>query len=149
MVKLLSLLLICCKQIGSLHAVVSDKEYSVITSCVTMNMSEEAKLPPNFRDTSSGSMDTIRMLADKVNMTSQVFLSRTVNIMAVQLDYALLELCNGIQEDSPLANITVSTEKRLTDFHLHMFLGSSHAFVSNDDVYSFRLSWRACGFHTE
>lgn len=87
---------------------VSDKEYSVITSCVTKNLSEEPNIPPNFRDTNSGSTDTIRILADKVNMTSQVFLSRSVNIMAVQLDYALLELCNGIQEDSPLANITVS-----------------------------------------
>lgn len=94
-------------KIGSLHAVVSDKEYSVITSCVTTNLSEEPNLPPNFRDTSSGSTDTIRMLADKVNMTSQVFLSRSVNIMSVQLDYALLELCNGVQEDSPLANITL------------------------------------------
>lgn len=94
-------------KIGSLHAVVSDKEYSVISSCVTMNLSEEPNLPPNFRDTNSGSTDTIRLLADKVNMTSQVFLSRSVNIMAIQLDYALLELCNGIQEDSPLANITL------------------------------------------
>ncbi|KAI3684030.1 hypothetical protein L1987_84552 [Smallanthus sonchifolius] len=106
-------------KIGSLHAVVSDKEYSVITSCVTLNLSEEAKLPPNFRDTNSGSTDTIRMLADKVNMTSQVFLSRTVNIMAVQLDYALLELCNGIQEDLPLANITLEgmwVSHRMTSF---------------------------------
>nr|GEV02157.1 vacuolar protein sorting-associated protein 62 [Tanacetum cinerariifolium] len=94
-------------KIGSLHAVVSDKEYSVISSCVISNLSEEPNLPPNFRDTSSGSTDTIRMLADKVNMTSQVFLSRSVNIMSVQLDYALLELCNGVQEDSPLANITL------------------------------------------
>lgn len=75
-----------------------------------MNLSEEANLPPNFRTTNSDSTDTMRMLADKVNMTSQVFLSRTVNIMAVELDYALLELCNGIQEDLPLANITVSKE---------------------------------------
>ncbi|KAK9053434.1 hypothetical protein SSX86_030068 [Deinandra increscens subsp. villosa] len=93
-------------KIGSLHSVVSDKEYSVITGCLTMNLSEEPNLPPNFRDTNSD-LDTIRMLTDKVNMTSQVFLSRTVNIVAVQLDYVLLELCNGIQEDSPLAHITL------------------------------------------
>ncbi|KAL8205058.1 hypothetical protein R6Q57_010681 [Mikania cordata] len=106
-------------KMGSLHAVVSDKEYSVITSCVTMNLSEEAQLPPNFRDTNSVSTDTIRMLADKVNLTSQVFLSRTINIMTVQLDYALLELCNGIQEDSPLANITLEgvwLSHRMTSF---------------------------------
>ncbi|MFS7909478.1 putative vacuolar protein sorting-associated protein [Helianthus anomalus] len=106
-------------KIGSLHAVVSDKEYSVITSCVTMNLSEEAKLPPGFRYTNSGSTDTIRMLADKVNMTSQVFLSRTVTIMAVELDYALLELCNGIQEDSPLATIALEgmwVSYRMTSF---------------------------------
>ncbi|XP_076932508.1 uncharacterized protein LOC143598077 [Bidens hawaiensis] len=106
-------------KIGSLHAVVSDKEYSVISSCVTMNLSEEANLPPNFRTTNSGSTDTMRMLADKVNMTSQVFLSRSVNIMAVELDYALLELCNGIQEDLPLANITLEgmwLSYRMTSF---------------------------------
>nr|XP_043635621.1 uncharacterized protein LOC122606820 [Erigeron canadensis] len=106
-------------KIGSLHAVVSDKEYSVISSCVTMNMTEEPTLPPNFRDTNAGSTDTIRLLADKVNMTSQVFLSRTVNIMAIQLDYALLELCNGIQEDLPLANITLEgmwVSYRMTSF---------------------------------
>ncbi|XP_071698618.1 uncharacterized protein [Rutidosis leptorrhynchoides] len=106
-------------KVGSLHAVVSDKEYSIIMSCLSMNMSEEPNLPPNFRDTDSESTNTIRMLADKVNMTSQVFLSRTVNIMAVQLDYALLELCNGIQEDSPLANITLEglwLSYRMTSF---------------------------------
>ncbi|KAK1425949.1 hypothetical protein QVD17_14616 [Tagetes erecta] len=105
-------------KIGSLHSVVSDKEYGVINSCVTMNLSEEPNIPPSFRDTNSGS-DTIRMLSDKVNMTSQVFLSRSVNIMAVQLDYALLELCNGVQEDSPLANITLEgmwVSYRMTSF---------------------------------
>ncbi|KAD5802908.1 hypothetical protein E3N88_14268 [Mikania micrantha] len=105
-------------KIGSLHSVVSDKEYNVITSCLTMNLSEEPNLPPDFRDTNCGS-DTIRMLTDKVHMTSQVFLSRTVNIVAVQLDYALLELCNGIQEDSPLAHITLEgmwVSYRMTSF---------------------------------
>ncbi|XP_035834787.1 uncharacterized protein LOC110887015 isoform X3 [Helianthus annuus] len=95
-------------KIGSLHAVVSDKEYSAITSCLTMNMAEQPNLPPNFREINSDSADAIRMLTDKVHMTSQVFMSRTVNIMAVHLNYALLELCNGTQEDySPLANITL------------------------------------------
>ncbi|XP_024982723.1 uncharacterized protein LOC112519038 isoform X5 [Cynara cardunculus var. scolymus] len=106
-------------KIGSLHAVISDKEYSIITSCLAMNMGEEPMLPPNFRDTNAGSSETIRLLADKVNMTSQVFLSRSVNILAVQLDYALLELCNGIQEDSPLAHITVEgmwASYRMTSF---------------------------------
>ena len=90
---------------------ISDKEYSVITGCLAMNMGEEPNPPPNFRDTNAGSTETIRLLADKVNMTSQVFLSRSVNICSVQLDYALLELCNGIQEESPLAHITVSKDK--------------------------------------
>ncbi|KAJ9559357.1 hypothetical protein OSB04_013971 [Centaurea solstitialis] len=107
------------KQIGSLHTVISDKEYSVITGCLAMNMGEQSNPPPNFRDTNAGSTETIRLLADKVNMTSQVFLSRSVNICSVQLDYALLELCNGIQEESPLAHITVEgmwASYRMTSF---------------------------------
>lgn len=94
---------------GLLHAVMSDKEYSVIPDCFSMNLSESPKLPPSFRGGKSGSKETIRLLADKVNLNSQSILSRTVTIMAVEVNYALLELCNGIQEESPLAHIIVST----------------------------------------
>lgn len=86
----------------------SDKEYDVILNCFYMNISEEPKLPPSFRGGSSVPKDTIRMLVDKVNQNSQSFLSRTVTIMAVEVNNALLELYNGIDEESPLAQIAVS-----------------------------------------
>ncbi|KAL3639166.1 hypothetical protein CASFOL_017073 [Castilleja foliolosa] len=50
-------------------------------------------------------MDTIKLLADKVNMNSQVLLSGTVTIVAVEVDYALLELCYGADKESPLAHV--------------------------------------------
>lgn len=85
----------------------SDKEYKVILDCAYMNLCEETRLPPSFRGRKSGSKDTMRMLVDKVNMSSQMLLSRTVTIVVVVVNHALLELCNGIQE-SPLAHIGVS-----------------------------------------
>lgn len=91
-----------------MHAVVSDREYNVILDSVYMNLNEQPNLPPNFRGSKPGSKDTIRLLADKVNLNSQVFLSRTVTIMAVEVNYALLELCNGVHEESLLARLTVS-----------------------------------------
>ncbi|KAI3834068.1 hypothetical protein MKX03_035864 [Papaver bracteatum] len=94
-------------KIGSLHGVMSDREYDVILNCFYMNISEEPKLPPSFRGGSSVPKDTIRMLVDKVNQNSQSFLSRTVTIMAVEVNNALLELYNGIDEESPLAQIAL------------------------------------------
>ena len=91
-----------------MHAVMSDKEYTVILDCFYMNLNEQPRLPPRFRGSKSGSKDTIRLLADKVNMNSHVFLSRTVTTMAVAVDHALLELCTGIHEESPLAHVAVS-----------------------------------------
>lgn len=86
----------------------SNKEYNVILDCAYMNLSEEARLPPSFRGDKSGSNDTMRLLADKVNLNSQIFLSWTVTIVAVEVNYALLELCNCVPEESPLARIAVS-----------------------------------------
>lgn len=94
-------------QVDSLHAVMSDKEYSVIVDCTCMNLSEEPRLPPSFHGSKEDPKDTMRMLADKVNMNSQILLSQTVNIVAVDVGYALLELCNGVHE-SPLAHLAVS-----------------------------------------
>ncbi|XP_043709636.1 uncharacterized protein LOC122658659 isoform X2 [Telopea speciosissima] len=94
-------------KVGSLHVVMSDKEYSVILDCSYMNINEEPKLPPSFRSNISDPNDTIRMLADKVNINSQIFLSRTVTIAAVEVNSALLELCSCIDEESPLAHIAV------------------------------------------
>ncbi|XP_074383059.1 uncharacterized protein LOC141724723 isoform X2 [Apium graveolens] len=92
-------------KVGLLHCVMSDKEYTIILDCVTKNLNESPNLPPSFRDNNASSKETIRLLADKVNSNSQSILSRTVTIMAVEVDYALLELCNGIHEESPLAHI--------------------------------------------
>ncbi|KAH6816807.1 calcium-dependent lipid-binding family protein [Perilla frutescens var. frutescens] len=92
-------------EVGSLHAVMSDKEYTVILNCALMNLSEQPTLPPSFRNSNSSAKDTIKLLADKVNMNSQVLLSRTVTTMAVEMDYALLELCYGADKESPLAHL--------------------------------------------
>ncbi|KAL6576075.1 hypothetical protein OROHE_000546 [Orobanche hederae] len=92
-------------KVGSLHAVMSDKEYDVILDCFYMNLCEQPSLPPSFRSTKSSATDTIKLLADKVNMNSQVLLSRTVTIVAVEVDYALLELCYGADKESPLAHV--------------------------------------------
>ncbi|CAI9269577.1 unnamed protein product [Lactuca saligna] len=64
----------CLGSEGSLHTVVSDKEYGIITNCLAMNLGEQPNLPLPFRDINSDNSDTIRLLADKVDMTSQVFL---------------------------------------------------------------------------
>lgn len=96
------------EQVGSLHAVMSDKEYTVILNCALMNMSEQPNLPPGFRNSNSSAKDTIKLLADKVNMNSQVLLSRTVTVMTVEMDYLLLELCYGVDKESPLAHVIVS-----------------------------------------
>ncbi|KAK6160946.1 hypothetical protein DH2020_004327 [Rehmannia glutinosa] len=92
-------------QVGSLHAVMSDKEYNVILDCFYMNLCEQPTLPPSFRSSKSSAKDTIKLLADKVNMNSQVLLSRTVTIVAVEVDYALLELFYGDDKESPLAHV--------------------------------------------
>ncbi|KAG8658937.1 uncharacterized protein LOC110610326 isoform X2 [Manihot esculenta] len=93
-------------KVDFLHGVMSDKEYNVILNCTSMNLNEEPRLPPSFRGSKDGTGDTMRMLVDKVNMNSQILLSQTVNIMAVDINYALLELCNGIRE-APLAHIAL------------------------------------------
>lgn len=93
---------------GLLHIVMSDKEYSIILDCLSMNLSEEPRLPPSFRGSTAVSGDTMRHLVDKVNMNSHIFLSRTVTVVGVEVEYALLELCHGIHEASPLAHVAVS-----------------------------------------
>ncbi|CAI9779714.1 unnamed protein product [Fraxinus pennsylvanica] len=106
-------------KVGLLHAVMSDKEYNVILDCFYMNLCEQPSLPPSFRSSKSTTKDTIRLLADKVNMNSQVLLSRTVTIMAVEVDYAVLELCNGADEESPLAHVVLEglwVSYRMTSF---------------------------------
>ncbi|XP_042516642.1 uncharacterized protein LOC122090931 isoform X2 [Macadamia integrifolia] len=113
-------------KVGSLHGAMSDKDYSVILDCAYMNINEEPKLPPSFRRNISDPNDTIRMLADKVNINSQIFLSRTVTIIAVEVNSALLELCCGIDEESPLAHVAVEglwmsyrmTSMSETDFYV-------------------------------
>lgn len=86
----------------------SDKEYSVILDCLYLNLNEEPRLPPSFRGSSSGSKGTIRLLADKVNLNSQLLLSRTVTIFSVEVNYALLELYHSTHKDSALAHVIVS-----------------------------------------
>ncbi|KAH1088253.1 hypothetical protein AAZX31_07G215500 [Glycine max] len=94
-------------KVDLLHGVMSDKEYKVILDCTYMNLSEEPRLPASFRGGKSGSRDTIRLLVDKVNLNSQLLLSRTVTIIAVTVNHALLELCNGTDGESPLAHIAM------------------------------------------
>lgn len=94
-------------QVGLLHGVMSDKEYSVIINCLYMNLSEVPKLPPSFRGNVAETKESIRMLADKVNLNSQILLSRSIFVLAVEVHYALLALCNGLDEESPLAQIAL------------------------------------------
>ncbi|KAL2906379.1 putative vacuolar protein sorting-associated protein 13F [Bienertia sinuspersici] len=93
--------------VDSLHGVMSDREYNVILNCAYTNLSEEPRLPPSFRTSKSDSQDAMKMLVNRVNANSQQFLSRTVSIVAVEINYALLELCNGIHEESTLAHISL------------------------------------------
>lgn len=86
----------------------SDKEYKVIVDCLYMNLYEPPILPPDFRGKKSESTDTMRLLVDMVNTNSQILLSRSVTIVTVAVNKALLELCSGTQEESPLALIAVS-----------------------------------------
>ncbi|EPS74076.1 hypothetical protein M569_00677, partial [Genlisea aurea] len=94
-------------KVASVHAVMSDKEYNVILECFSRNLCESPNVPPSFRSSQTFAKDTIRLLADKVNMNSQIIFSRTVTIVTVEVDYALLELCNGADKESPLANIVI------------------------------------------
>jgi vacuolar protein sorting-associated protein 13A/C len=94
-------------KIDFLHAVMSDKEYDIIVSCTSMNLFEEPKLPPDFRGSSSGPKAKMRLLADKVNLNSQMIMSRTVTILAVDINYALLELRNSVNEESSLAHVAL------------------------------------------
>ncbi|KAH8501006.1 hypothetical protein H0E87_016007 [Populus deltoides] len=90
-------------KVDFLRGVISDKEYSIIVDCMCLNLLEEPRIPPSFRGCKSDTKDAIRLLVDKVNTNSQV-LSQTVTIVAVEVNYALLELCNGVHE-SPLARL--------------------------------------------
>ncbi|XP_020230234.1 uncharacterized protein LOC109811015 [Cajanus cajan] len=94
-------------KVDLLHGIMSDKEYKVILDCTYMNLAEQPRLPASFRGGKSGSRDTIRLLVDKVNLNSQLLLSRTVTIIAVTMNHALLELCNGTGGESPLAHIAL------------------------------------------
>jgi vacuolar protein sorting-associated protein 13A/C len=76
-----------------------------------MTLCEESRLPPSFRGCKSSSKDMMKMLVDKVNMNSKLILSRTITIVTVIVDHDLLELCNGIDVESPLAHIVVSNLK--------------------------------------
>lgn len=104
----------------------TSKEYKVILDCAYMNLCEEPRLPPSFRGGKSGSKDTMRLLVDKVNMNSQNLLSSTVTISAVVVDHALLELYNGIHDESPLAHIAVSI--CIIRFTISLFLNISVAY---------------------
>lgn len=108
-------------QVGLLHGMMSNKEYAVIINCFYMNLNEQPKLPPSFRGDRSASIDTIRILADRLNMNGQVLLSRTVSIVSVQVDHALLELHHGVLEEFPLGHVSVSICISITVF-LILFL---------------------------
>ncbi|CAI9119065.1 OLC1v1020728C1 [Oldenlandia corymbosa var. corymbosa] len=94
-------------KVGKLHAMMSHKEYIIILDCFYMNLNEQPSLPPSFRGHKSAPKDTIKLLADKVNMNGQVLLSRTVTIIAVKVDFALLEVYHGVLEELPLAHIAL------------------------------------------
>lgn len=114
-------------QIDFLHAVISDKEYDIIVSCTSMNLFEEPKLPPDFRGSSSGPKAKMRLLADKVNLNSQMIMSSTVTILAVDINYALLELRNSVNEESPLAHVAVRASD--PDSSISLYILSSRNYI--------------------
>lgn len=89
----------------------SDKEYNVTTNCISTNLSETPNLPPSFRENVNRTKESIRLLADKVTLSNHSLLSRTVVVMTVDVQYALLELLNGPDAESPLAELAVSIPK--------------------------------------
>ncbi|MQL90982.1 hypothetical protein Taro_023594, partial [Colocasia esculenta] len=91
-------------RVALLHCLMSDKEYNVILDCAYMNISEEPKLPPSFRDAPK---DPMRILADKVQINSQILLSRTVAVVVLEIQNALLDLHNCLDEESPLAHVAL------------------------------------------
>lgn len=95
-------------QIGLLHCVMSDNEYSIIVDCAYTNIAEEPKIPPSFRINDLPSKDSIRTIVDKVSVNSQALISGTVALVSVDIQHALLDLCNGLEVGSPLAQISVS-----------------------------------------
>jgi vacuolar protein sorting-associated protein 13A/C len=101
-------------QIGLLHGVMSDKEYNVAISCISTNLSDTPNLPPSFRENMNRTKESIRLLADKVNLSNHLLLSRTVAVMTVEIQYALLELRNGPDAESPLAELAVSIPNQCT-----------------------------------
>ena len=105
----------------------TSKEYKVILDCSYMNLCEEPRLPPSFRGDKPGSMDAVRLLVDKVNINSQILLSRTVTIFTVAIENALFEMYNGIHDDSPLAHVAVSVciSCFLSNF-VHFYFFASH-----------------------
>ncbi|KAK8929011.1 hypothetical protein KSP39_PZI017866 [Platanthera zijinensis] len=94
-------------QVGLLHCVMSDKEYDVIVNCLNMNLSETPNLPPSFRNNGTGAKESMRMLVDRVNLNGQNLLSLSIFVVTVEVHYALLELYNGPDEESPLAQISL------------------------------------------
>lgn len=108
-------------QIDFLHCVISDKEYDIIVSCTSMNLFEEPKLPPDFRGNSSAPKDNMRLLVDKVNLNSQMITSRTITVLAVDINYALLELRNSVNEESPLAHVAVRASEPVPSISLYIF----------------------------
>ena len=83
----------------------SDKEYKVITDCAYTNISEEPRLPPSFR---TFPLDSVRILAEKVQQSRQILSSHTVAMFSIEIHTALLDLYNGFDMESQLAHIAVS-----------------------------------------
>ncbi|XP_078433928.1 calcium-dependent lipid-binding family protein isoform X2 [Wolffia australiana] len=90
--------------VGNFHCVMSNKEYKVILDCVSTNVSEEPRLPPSFR---GSPIESMRVLADKVHHNSQVLLSRTIAVISLEIQTAMLDLHNGIDEESQLAHLAL------------------------------------------
>lgn len=121
----------------------TSKEYKVILDCAYMNLFEEPRLPPSFRGGKPGSKDTMRLFVDKVNMNSQILLSRTVTISTVVVDHALLELYNGVHDESPLAHIAVSVS--FFFFLIKLVFPIFYLIISSVVVFlTFFLLWLGC-----
>eukprot|EP01018_Ginkgo_biloba_P025446 Gb_15429 [translate_table: standard] len=103
-------------QVDLLHGVMSDKEYMVIVDCASANISEEPHLPPNVRDISVMKSGFIQgqepngrreshqyIISHKIR--SQDSSPYTIALVTVEIQYASLELYNGIDRECPLARM--------------------------------------------
>lgn len=112
-------------QIQKLRAVMSDKEYHVITACAASNIAEPKRAIPTFRGTGQHSGEAAADVAAVVDASGtapggeageggDVELGQrtpwSTNRVVVRVEQAELELFIGLERDASLASLMVSAQ---------------------------------------